>query len=236
MAAAATLTLTAAERTILAIGAHAGDMEVSAGAVLAKHARLGDRVVLLHLTLGEGGNPKVSRASYGEQKRHEALTAAKLLGAEVRFGPYADAKIPRGDEPARFVADTICAVKPTQVITHWKNSIHRDHSLTYTIVNDAVLLAAVNGCAGVQGVWYAENWEDQDGFRPFAYVDVSQDFESWRTVAKAYEFIRGGISRFPYLDYYEALARLRGALSGFRYAVAFDIDTAGKTQHLSTLP
>lgn len=44
-------------RTILAVGAHAGDMELTAGAALIKHARQGDRVVLLHLTLGEGGNP-----------------------------------------------------------------------------------------------------------------------------------------------------------------------------------
>jgi len=232
----AAATLAAAERTILAIGAHAGDMEVSAGAVLARHARLGDRVVLLHLTLGEGGNPKLSAAEYGEQKRREAVAAAKLLGAEVRFGPYADARIPRGDAPARFVADAICTVKPIHIITHWKNSIHRDHSLTYTIVTDAVLLAAVNGCASVRGVWYAENWEDQEGFQPYTYVDVTQDFELWRKAATAYEFIRGGISKFPYLEYYESLARIRGALSGTRYAVAFDIDPERKRQVLKSLP
>jgi hypothetical protein len=44
-------------RTILAIGAHAGDMELTAGAVLLKQRQLGDRVVLLHLSLGEHGNP-----------------------------------------------------------------------------------------------------------------------------------------------------------------------------------
>ena len=33
------------ERTVLAIGAHAGDAELTAGAVLARHKRLGDRVV-----------------------------------------------------------------------------------------------------------------------------------------------------------------------------------------------
>ncbi len=71
------------ERTVLAIGAHAGDAELTAGAVLARHKRLGDRVVLLHLTLGEGGNPKMTPAAYGEQKRREALAAAEALGAEV---------------------------------------------------------------------------------------------------------------------------------------------------------
>ena len=47
-------------------------MEVSAGAVLARQHKLGDRVTLLHLTLGEGGNPKLAPQTYGEQKRREA--------------------------------------------------------------------------------------------------------------------------------------------------------------------
>lgn len=233
---AAAATLAAADRTILAIGAHAGDMEISAGAVLARHARLGDRVVLFHLTLGEGGNPKMPAAEYATQKRSEAATAAKLLGAEVRFGPYADAQIPRGDEPARSVAEALCDVNPTHVITHWKNSIHRDHSLTYTIVTDAVLLASVKGCRSVRSVWYAENWEDDEGFHPYAYVDVSQDFERWQTAVSAYKFIRGGISPFPYLAYYESLARLRGAQSGKHYAVAFDVDASAKRRVFDLLP
>ena len=44
---------TAPTRTILAIGAHAGDMELTAGALLIKQHKLGDRVVILHMTLGE---------------------------------------------------------------------------------------------------------------------------------------------------------------------------------------
>ena len=63
-------------RVVLAIGAHAGDAEITTGALLARHKRLGDRVALLHLTLGEGGNPKLSPAAYGEQKKREALVAA----------------------------------------------------------------------------------------------------------------------------------------------------------------
>ena len=42
-------------RTVLAIGGHAGDMELTAGALLIKHVKRGDKVVILHMTLGEGG-------------------------------------------------------------------------------------------------------------------------------------------------------------------------------------
>lgn len=226
----------AADRTILAIGAHAGDMEITAGAVLAKHAKSGDRVVILHLTLGEGGNPKMSRAEYAEQKRREAQAAAKALGAEVLFGPYPDALIPRSDEAARYVASVIAKVKPTHVITHWKNSIHRDHSLTYTIVDDAILLASVEGTRGLRGIYYAENWEDPEGFQPYLYVDTTASHDDWKKAVTQYEFIRGGISSFPYLEYYESLARVRGAQAGRKHAAAFDIGPLGKKRVIDSLP
>src|SRR5690242_17657691 len=49
----------AAPHTILAIGAHAGDIELTAGQVLLASHDKGDRVVILEMTLGEGGNPKL---------------------------------------------------------------------------------------------------------------------------------------------------------------------------------
>jgi LmbE family N-acetylglucosaminyl deacetylase len=226
----------AADRTILAIGAHAGDMEITTGAVLARHTRAGDRVVILHLTLGEGGNLKMSRDTYAEQKRREAVAAAKALGAEVIFGPYKDAMIPRSDEPVRYVADVIAKVKPSYVFTHWKNSIHRDHTLTHTIVEDAVLLASVEGTRGLRGVYYAENWEDADDFHPYIYMDAAGGFDEWKKAVTQYEFIRGGISSFPYLDYYEALARVRGAQAGKKLAIAFEVGSLGKKRVLDGLP
>src|ERR671930_1783709 len=83
-------TTAGAQRTILAVGAHAGDVELTSGALLIKQHRLGDRVVILHLTLGEGGNPRLSPERYGAQKRSEAAEAGRAIGAEVLFGPFRD--------------------------------------------------------------------------------------------------------------------------------------------------
>lgn len=233
----------AADRTVLAIGAHAGDAELTTGAILARHQRLGDRVVILHLTLGEGGNPKLSPAAYAEQKRREALAAAEALGAEVLFGPWKDGQLPSGEEAVRHVADVIRQVKPTHLLTHWKNSLHPDHEAVYRIVQGAVLLASLEGYQsaqprhrGLRAVYYAENWEDADGFQPYLYVDVSEDLPRWKAAATAYEFVRGGISSFPYLDYYEALLRVRGAEAGRRFAVALDVDPISKKRVLDLLP
>jgi LmbE family N-acetylglucosaminyl deacetylase len=233
----------APQRTILAVGAHAGDMEITAGAVLAKQAKAGDRIVFLHLSLGEGGNPRMSADEYGRQKRREAEEAASVIKAEVLFGPYKDGEIPNTEEGRRYVADVIRQVKPTHIISHWKNSLHKDHVAAGAITVDAVLLASLPGVQssfpphrGVRRLLFAENWEDAEDFHPYIYIDVSDAREDWEKCVTQYEFIRGGISSFPYHEYYRALFRIRGAEGGFTYAEAFDIEPWGKRQVYRSLP
>ena len=230
-----------APKTILAVGAHAGDMELTTGLALLKQRAAGDRIVLLHLSLGERGNPKLSASAYGAQKRREAEAAARALGAEVIFAPYRDGEVPNTEEARRYVADVIRRVKPSIVFTHWRESIHRDHATTHAIVVDAVLLAAIDSGGGLpphRGIrlWYAENWEDKDQFSPFIYIDVSGQLAKWRDVVSSYEFVRGGISSFAYLDYYSALATVRGAEAQRGQAIAFDIDPLGKKRVLDAVP
>ena len=232
----------APSKTILAIGAHAGDMELTAGALLLKQRQLGDRIVLLHLTLGEGGNPKLSPTVYGAQKRREAEAAARVLGAEVRFGPYRDGELPNTEEARRYVAEVIRQVRPSLIITHWRESLHRDHATTHALVVDAVLLASLEGVVtdtpphrGAR-LWYAENWEDAEEFKPYLYLDVTGQMAKWRELVTSYEFVRGGVSSFAYLDYYTSLATLRGAEARRGQAVAFDIDPLGKRRVLDSVP
>lgn len=232
-----------ARRTILAIGAHAGDAELTSGLVLVKQHERGDRVVILHMTLGEGGNPALSPAAYGAQKRREAEAVAAALGAEVIFGPYKDGEVPNDDAARRYVADVIRQVQPTAVITHWKHGLHKDHVATSAIVADAVLLASLEGVRtahapwrGVRALWYAENWEDADGFEPYVYVDVTGALARWREAVSKYEFVHGGTSGFRYLDYYTALATVRGALAHKGEAQAFDIEPFGKRRILDAVP
>ena len=232
-----------APRTILAVGAHAGDMELTAGPLLIHQKKRGDRIVILHMTLGEGGNPRLSPTAYGNQKRKEALAADSAIGAETIFAPYKDGEIPNDNAARRYVADIIRQVKPVYVVTHWQKSIHKDHSATSAIVQDAVLLASLPGVEtahpahrGIRGIFYADNWEDAEDFKPFVYVDVSDDMLQWRGAVSKYEFVRGGISSFHYLDYYDALSIVHGAVAGKHRAVSFDIDSFGKRRVLDALP
>jgi len=232
-----------AQRTILAVGAHAGDMELTTGAVLLAAHQRGDRVVLLHMTLGEGGNPTLTPAEYGAQKKREALAVAKSLGAEVIFAPYRDGELPNDEATRRYVADVIRQVKPTLVFTHWRESIHKDHSNTSAIVQDAVLLASLAGVAtdhpahrGVRAVWYADNWEDATNFAPYVFVKVAGAVPEWKTAVSQYEFALGKTSGFAYVDYYTALATVRGAIARKGEAVAFAVDPGSQRRVLDSLP
>ena len=88
----------------------------------------------------------------------------------------------------------------------------------------------------MRAVWYADNWEDAPGFTPFIYVAVNGAFERWRAAVARYEFVHGKVSGFPYLDYYSALATVRGAIAGKGRAVAFAIEPFGQRRVLDSLP
>lgn len=213
-------------KNVLAIGGHAADMEFSSGALLAKYAAAGARVVILHMTPGEAGHPRLSTEEYKQQKVDEAKRAAQILGAEARFLPYPDAELPCNDEVAFAVVDVIREVRPDVLITHWKGSFHSDHNNTHYNTMRAVTLAGLNAFVRAQPahspsqILYPENWEDMDDFKPNLYVDIEDVYDRWVEAASQYELFSGAVSGFRYRDYYEALAVMRGCLSGFRKAVA----------------
>jgi len=169
---------------------------------------------------------------------------ARAMGIEVILGPYQDGRVEVNDGSRRYLAEIIRTVKPTHVITHWKNSFHKDHEAAFRITSDAVLMAALPGVQsespphrGIRGIYYTENWEDETLFSPYLIIQISQeDMEKWREAVARYEFVSGGISGFRYLDYYEALARVRGLRNGHEFAVAFDVDEYTKRRPLNELP
>ena len=213
----------------MVVGAHAGDGEVMAGPVLSQHVAGGGAATLLHLTLGERGHPSLPGPEYGLQKREEAEAAATVLGADVRILGYPDGALAAGQEAKHAVAQIIVGEQPDIVITHGEGSFHRDHAACHEIVSEAVFLAGLAdlwpGRARhiVQAVYFAENWEDKRPFAPDLYIDTSRGHARWLEALRCYELFRGGLSTFPYVRYYEALAVVRGAESGTPYAKAFSV-------------
>lgn len=202
---------------VLAVGAHCGDMEISAGMVIAKLARLGKRTVFLHLTPGEKGHKTLSPDMYAAQKRNEAEESAEAFGGEALFLPYKDGELPADDTVKFQIADIIRKVKPKVLLAHWTGSMHKDHTAAGEVIPDSVFYAAISGferelpAHGGVTTYYTENWEDPLGFKPELFVDVEQqDVDRWETACRKYALFDGGVSDFDYLTYYRSLSHVRG--------------------------
>lgn len=221
--------------TILAIGGHVGDMELTAGGVLASHSLKGDRIVTLALTAGERGVPAGrDMAEYREQKVNEAKGFAEMLGGESIVFDVPDGELQDSEEMRMKVCDVIRDCRPNIIITHFKNSMHKDHMATHRIVNDARFFA---GLASFQrekpaffasSLYYAENWEDAVDYKPYIYVDFSKEaYDLWVKAVSLHWFVTGSKS-FPYLEYYKHLVRVRGIEARKEYAESFMIPEESK--------
>ena len=224
---------------IMAVGAHCADVEVASGLLIAKYTMAGHKATIVHLSPGEKGHRTLPPEEYAKQKIAEAHKAAEILKAAVRILPSQDAENPVNDEAKLMLADIIREVKPNVIVTHWKGSIHKDHTACHHIVEDARFYAALPAIKrelpahGVWSVFYSENWEDMHEFEVDTYVDVTDAFDVWVEACNQYELLRGGISSFRYMDYYKALATMRGCLAGYKYAVGL---MRPKGAHVTRLP
>lgn len=130
----------------MAIGGHVGDMVLTCGGTLATMSLEGHKIITVALTGGEKGNPPhLSVKDYRKQKEQEAHKFAQMLGGVSVVLPYNDGELLVNDKVKFEVASLIRKYKPDVLITHWKNSMHKDHEATHYIVKDAQFYAGIKG-------------------------------------------------------------------------------------------
>lgn len=214
-------------KTILAIGGHIGDMELTAGGLMATNALRGGKNITLALTAGERGNPAhLTPAEYRIQKVNEAKTFMDMMNGKSLVLKYQDGELPNNEEVRREVAEIIVKYKPDIIVTHWHSTMHKDHNATHYIVQDAQFIASVVGTADGKHhyapVYFCENWEDDHDFDPYISVDITEGFDLWCKALQTQWFVMNSAD-FKYYDYYTSLARCRGALAKKKYAECFNI-------------
>jgi len=225
---------------IMAIGGHIGDAELTSGGLLATLALKGWKIITVGATGGERGNPAgISVGDYRVQKEAEARAFAEMLGGEAVVLPYCDCELVNDENSRLLLCDIIRRYKPKMLLTHWKNSMHRDHMICHDLVVEAHLLA---GLASVErelpahfaaGPYMAENWEDSDGFVPHTYFEVTAEgFELWKKAIETHWFAVSSRD-FRYKEYYMALMRMRGIERKLEYAEAFALEEYQKRVTIS---
>ena len=214
-------------RTVLAIGAHIGDMDLTAGPTLAELVLEGANATIVALTPGERGHPRLSPSEYKKQKIAEGEAFATAIGADFMVLDHSDGFLPDTDEVAVELATIIREKQPDTIITHWKNSIHSDHEHAARLAERARFLAGLPldhelPRHSVRTFLHAENWEDMEGFHPSLYVPIPDEaFYRWVSAIRHQAFARGETYGFRYIDYYTALMTTRGCLASYPRACAF---------------
>ncbi|MBA2277595.1 MAG: PIG-L family deacetylase [Chloroflexia bacterium] len=211
---------------IMVIGAHAADAELMGGAAVLAHQRQGWRSVLVHLTLGEKGSKTLSADEYAAVKREEAARAAEMLGSDLEILPWLDGELPVNDEVQWAIADLIRKHKPDVILTHWKGSIHTDHTNCHENVLASLFFAGLKTFVREypnhypRAIYFAENWEDQEDFVSEVYLDTAADWDTYAKAAACYTLISGPDPPFRYLQWYDGTSRARGAERHLDRAVA----------------
>ena len=214
------------QRCIMVVGGHAADAEIMGGAAVLKHVDAGWRAVLVHMTPGEKGHPTLSSAQYLAIKEQEAKLAAERLSAAYVMMPYPDGELPVNEEAQMRLADVIRQYRPTVILTHWKGSFHRDHNNTHDNVLASLFFAGLRTFErehpphSPSRIYFAENWEDMEGFQGQVYLDTTDVFDRYIEAIHAYSLFRGEVVSFRYEQWYRGASTMRGAEAGFDQAVA----------------
>ena len=222
-------------KTIMAVGAHTGDAQLTCGMLLAKHAMAGDKIITVDLTAGERGTPAgLTPEQFRPQNVAAAAEFAKGLGGESIVFDIPDGELYASQEIELKLARVMREHQVDAVLYHWPRSMHKDHIEASKITENAIFFAslptfAMEGLspAPIRSFMHAENWEDSEGFVPYYYFDVTEAFPLWKENIKKL-WLAENSRDFKYLRYYEALAITRGAMIKTDYATAFAIPEYSK--------
>ena len=130
---------------VLAIGAHADDVEMGVGGTLIDLQKRGYRCAIVILTRGEMGT-----GGTVEIRLKEAHEAAKILGADlIKVFDWGDARLVDSYDKQLDLAAIIRQTKPKIILTphpevgHGRRQSHPDHIATGLITINATNLASL---------------------------------------------------------------------------------------------
>jgi len=141
---------------ILAIGAHPDDIELGAGATIAKEITNGKTVGIIDLTRGELGTRGTA-----ETRDAEAEDAKNILGASFRVNmEFADGFFINDKEHQLKMIEMIRKYQPDIVLCNAIDDRHIDHPKGSSLVSDACFLS------GLRKIETTSEGKNQDAWRP----------------------------------------------------------------------
>jgi LmbE family N-acetylglucosaminyl deacetylase len=173
--------------TVLAVGAHPDDVEMTCAGTLALLKRAGWRVHLASMTAGDMGSATLPPAKISAIRRKEGAASARLLGADYTCLGFLDLAIVYSAESKRRAAALLREVRPELLIVPSPVDYMADHEETPRIFREAAFASTIpnyrtNGkaakpCERLPIVLYCDPIDNVDHFgrrvTPQAVVDIT---------------------------------------------------------------
>ena len=206
-------------KNVLAVGAHADDVEIGCGGTVALHTQRGDKVIILIMaesayTYYDG---RVLRTE--EEWKTEEARGAKVLGAKLINLGFKTKEVPYSRESIESINRVIDEYNIDMIYTHWYHDSHQDHRRTTQSVLSAgryvknILMYEPEYPAGRSYL----------GFRNQYYVDITSTFDKKMEALKQHKSQIRKYGEKMFLEAVEARARHRGYEIGSRYAECFEV-------------
>ena len=157
---------------ILAFGAHPDDVELGAGATIAKEISLGKKVGIVDLTRGELG----TRGS-AELRDKEASEAAKILGVTVRENlGFADGFFTNDKKHQLEIIKMIRKYQPEIVLCNAIDDRHIDHPKGSNLVSNASFLSGLLKIETTIDGHEQEKWRPKQVYHYIQWKNIQPDF------------------------------------------------------------
>ena len=207
-----------AGKNVLAVGAHADDVEIGCGGTVALHARNGDNVIMLIMAESSYTYYDGTVLRTKEEGEIEERNAAKVLGAKLINLGFKTKEVPYSRESVEAINEIIDKYGIDIIYTHWYHDTHQDHQRTTQSV-----LAAGRYVKNI--LMYEPEYpagRSYLGFRNQYYVDITSTFEVKMEALKQH---KSQIKKYGdnFLEAVEARARHRGYEIGNKYAECFEV-------------
>lgn len=171
---------------ILAIGAHPDDVELGAGATVAKMVSQGKKVGILDLTRGELGTRGTA-----ETRKQEATDAAAILGVEIRENlGFRDGFFVNDEEHQLKIIEVIRKYQPEIVLCNAVEDRHIDHGKGADLVEKACFLSGLKKIETGQEAWRPKHifhYIQWFPLKPDFVLDVSGFVEKKKQACFAYK-------------------------------------------------
>jgi LmbE family N-acetylglucosaminyl deacetylase len=202
---------------ILAIGAHADDIELGIGGTVARHVSEGDTVTELLVTHSAYKNFEGKLVRSRETALKEAWDAAAIMGVkDLHCLDYETKCVSYDVKLIEDINRCIDRVKPDVVYTHWDGDINQDHSA----ISQATIVAGRNV---PRILMYRSNWyKSYKHFENNFYVDITNFIDVKEASIRAHvsEMSRRGED---WIEFFKNQCRNNGQEVGVRYAESFQV-------------